>query len=104
MKVNPEHVQLLIMDHERAREHLREQLRTQTPWMIAELITRGWTAQRIARRCGRSREHIQSIHRQERRAGTAVAHAIAQVLIDAREDADGQEQQRNIKELDRGGG
>ena len=88
MTPNPKHVQLLILDHERAREHLREQLRTQTPWMIAELITRGWTAQRIARRCGRSREHIQSIHRQERRAGTAVAHAIAQVLIEARKDTE----------------
>ena len=88
MTPNPEHVQLLIMDHERAREHLREQLRTQTPWMIAELITRGWTAQRIARRCGCVREHIQGIHRQERRAGTAVAHAIAQVLIEARGDAE----------------
>jgi transcriptional regulator len=103
MKVNPEHVQLLILDHERAREHLREQLRTQTPLMIAELITRGWTSQRIARRCGRSREHIQSIHRQERRAGTAVAHAIAQVLIEAREGTDDQEQRRKIKELDKGG-
>ena len=88
MKVNPKHVQLLILDYERAREHLREQLRTQTPLMIAELITRGWTTQRIARRCGRSREYIQSIHRQERRAGTAVAHAIAQVLIEARKDAE----------------
>ena len=104
MTANPDRVQLLIMDHQRGRERLREELRTQTPLMIAELIARGWTTQRIARRCGRSREHIQSIHRQERRAGTAVAHAIAQVLIDAREDADGQEQQRNIKELDRGGG
>jgi len=85
MTPNPEHVQLLILDHERAREHLREQLRTQTPWMIAELITRGWTAQRIARRCGCVREHIQGIQRRERRAGTAVAHAIAQVLIEARE-------------------
>ena len=103
MKVNPEHVQLLILDHERAREHLREQLRTQTPWMIAELITRGWTAQRIARRCGRSREHIQSIQRRERRAGTAVAHAIAQVLIEAREDADDQEQPQNSRDVDTGG-
>jgi len=60
MRVNPEHVQLLILDHERAREHLREQLRMQTPLMIAELITRGWTAQRIARRCGCVREHIQA--------------------------------------------
>jgi DNA-binding NarL/FixJ family response regulator len=85
MKVNPEHVQLLILDHERAREHLREQLRTQTPWMIAELITRGWTTQRIARKCGRSREHVKAIHRQERRAGAAVAFSIAQVLIEARE-------------------
>jgi len=84
MTPNPEHVQLLILDHERAREHLREQLRTQTPLMIAELITHGWTAQRIGRRCGRSREHIQSIHRQERRAGTAVAFAIAELLIRAR--------------------
>jgi DNA-binding NarL/FixJ family response regulator len=88
MRVNPEHVQLLILDHERAREHLREQLRTQTPWMIAELITRGWTAQRIARKCGRSREHVKAIHRQERRAGAAVAFSIAQVLIEAREDAE----------------
>jgi len=88
MTPNPEHVQLLILDHERAREHLREQLRTQTPWMIAELITRGWTAQRIARRCGRSREHIQSIHRQERRAGAAVAFAVAGVLIEARKDTE----------------
>jgi transcriptional regulator len=96
-------VQLLILDHERAREHLREQLRTQTPLMIAELITRGWTAQRIARKCGRSREHIQSIHRQERRAGTAVAHAIAQVLIEAREDADDQEQPQNSRDVDTGG-
>ena len=85
MTPNPNHVQLLILDHERAREHLREQLRTQTPLMIAELITRGWTAQSIARRCGRSREHIQSIHREERRAGAAVAFAIAGVLIQARE-------------------
>ena len=88
MTPNPNHVQLLILDHERAREHLREQLRTQTPWMIAELITRGWTAQRIARRCGCVREHIQGIQRRERRAGTAVAHAIAEVLIEAREDAE----------------
>jgi len=87
MTPNPEHVQLLILDHERAREHLREQLRTQTPWMIAELITRGWTAQHIARKCGRSREHVKAIHRQERRAGTAVAHAIAEVLIQARKGA-----------------
>ena len=87
MTPNPEHVQLLILDHERAREHLREQLRTQTPWMIAELITRGWTGQRIARRCGRSREHIQSIHRRERRAGASVAFAVAGVLIQAREEA-----------------
>ena len=87
MTPNPEHVQLLILDHERAREHLREQLRQQTPWMIAELITHGWTAQSIARRCGRSREHIQSIHREERRAGAAVAFAIAGVLIQAREGA-----------------
>ena len=85
MTPNPEHLQLLILDHERAREHLREQLRQQTPWMIAELITRGWTAQRIARKCGRSREHIQSIHRRERRAGAAVAFAVAGVLIQARE-------------------
>ena len=88
MKVNPEHVQLLILDHQRAREHMREQLRTQTPWMIAELITHGWTMQRIARRCGRSREHVQSIHRRERRAGAAVAFAIAGVLIQAREDTE----------------
>jgi AraC-like DNA-binding protein len=88
MTPNPKHVQLLILDHERAREHLREQLRTQTPWMIAELITRGWTAQRIARKCGRSREHVKAIHRQERRAGTAVAFSIAQVLIEAREEAE----------------
>jgi len=85
MTPNPEHVQLLILDHERAREHLREQLRTQTPWMIAELITLGWTAKHIARRCGRSREQIQSIHREERRAGAAVAFAIAELLIRARE-------------------
>lgn len=84
MTPNPEHVQLLILDHERAREHLREQLRTQTPLMIAELITRGWTAQRIGRKCGRSREHIQSIHRQERRAGAAVAFAVALLLVEAR--------------------
>jgi len=103
MTPNPNHVQLLILDHERAREHLREQLRTQTPWMIAELITRGWTTQRIARRCGRSREDIQSIHRQERRAGTAVAHAIAQVLIEAREDAGEQGQPRKIKQLNSSG-
>jgi len=88
MKVNPEHVQLLILDHEREREHLREQLRTQTPWMIAELISHGWTMEGIARRCGRSREHIQSIHRRERRAGAAVAFAIAGVLIQAREDTE----------------
>ena len=88
MKVNPEHVQLLILDHERAREHLREQLRTQTPLMIAELIAHGWTAQRIARRCGRSREHVKAIHRQERRAGAAVAFAIAGVLIEARKDTE----------------
>jgi len=88
MTPNPEHVQLLILDHERAREHLREQLRTQAPLMIAELITRGWTAQRIARKCGRSREHVKAIHRQERRAGAAVAFSIAQVLIEAREDAE----------------
>ena len=88
MTPNPNHVQLLILDHERAREHLREQLRTQTPWMIAELITRGWTAQRIARKCGRSREHVKAIHRRERRAGAAVAHAIAEVLIQARKDAE----------------
>ena len=85
MTPNPEHVQLLILDHERAREHLREQLRTQAPLMIAELITRGWTAQRIARKCGRSREHVKAIHRQERRAGAAVAFAVAGVLIEARE-------------------
>jgi len=88
MTPNPDHVQLLILDHERAREHLREQLRTQTPLMIAELIAHGWTAQRIARRCGRSREYIQSIQRQERRAGTAVAHAIAEVLIQERGEAE----------------
>jgi len=88
MRVNPEHVQLLILDHERSREHLREQLRTQAPLMIAELITRGWTSQRIARKCGRSREHVKAIHRQERRAGAAVAFSIAQVLIEAREDAE----------------
>ena len=103
MTPNPNHVQLLILDHERAREHLREQLRTQTPLMIAELITRGWTSQRIARKCGRSREHVKAIHRQERRAGAAVAFSIAQVLIEAREDADDQEQRRKIKELDKGG-
>ena len=87
MTPNPEHVQLLILDHERAREHLREQLRTQTPLMIAELIAHGWTAQRIARKCRRSREHVKAIHRRERRAGAAVAFSIAQVLIEAREDA-----------------
>ena len=84
MTPNPNHVQLLILDHERAREHLREQLRTQTPWMIAELIARGWTAQRIARKCGRSREHVKAIHRQERRAGAAVAFSIALLLVEAR--------------------
>ena len=88
MTPNPEHVQLLILDHERAREHLREQLRTQTPLMIAELIAHGWTTQRIARRCGRSREHVQSIHRRERRAGAAVTFAIAGVLIQARENTE----------------
>jgi len=84
MTANPDRVQLLIMDHQRGRERLREELRTQTPLMIAELIARGWTTQRIARRCGRSREHIQSIQRREA-AGAAVAHAIAEALIQARE-------------------
>jgi len=71
--------------------------------MIAELITRGWTAQRIARRCGCVREHIQGIQRQERRAGAAVAHAIAEVLIQAREGTDDHEQSRKIKKLGKGG-
>ena len=83
-KVNPEHIRLLISDHERARDHLREQLRTQTPLMIWELIQRGWTVRRVARACGRS----PGIYRGEQRAGAAVAFAVAGVLIAAREAAE----------------
>ena len=85
--VNPEHIRLLITDHKRAGDHLREQLRTQTPLMISELIQRGWTARRVARACGRSPLYLQGIHRGEQRAGAAVAFAVAGVLIAAREAA-----------------
>ena len=86
--VNPEHIRLLVTDHERARDHLREQLRTQTPLMISELIKRGWTMRRVARACGRSPLYLQGIHRREQRAGAAVAFAVAGVLIQARESAE----------------
>ena len=86
--VNPEHIRLLITDHERARDHLREQLRTQTPLMISELIQRGWTMRRVARACGRSPLYLQGIHRGEQRAGAAVAFAVAGVLIQARRSAE----------------
>ncbi len=84
-EVNPEHIQLLISDHEQARDHLRKQVRTQTPLMISELILQpGWTMERVARACGRSTTYLRSIHRQEQRASAAVAFAVAGVLIQAR--------------------
>ena len=86
--VNPEHIRLLITDHERARDHLREQLRTQTPLMISELIQRGWTMRRVARACGRSPLYLHGIHRREQRASAAVAFAVAGVLIQARRSAE----------------
>ena len=86
--VNPEHIRLLITDHERARDHLREQLRTQTPLMISELIKRGWTMRRVSRACGRSPLYLQGIHRREQRASAAVAFAVAGVLIQARRSAE----------------
>ena len=87
-EVNPEHIRLLISDHERARDHLREQLRTQTPLMIFELIKRGWTVRRIARACGRSPLYLRGIYRGEQRASAAIAFAVAGVLIQAREEAE----------------
>ena len=87
-EVNPEHIRLLVTDHERARDHLREQLRTQTPLMISELIKRGWTVRRVARACGRSPLYLQGIHRREQRASAAVAFAVAGVLIQARGSAE----------------
>ncbi len=87
-EVNPEHIRLLISDHERARDHLREQVRTQTPLMIRELINRGWTMRRVARACGRSPLYLWAIHRGEQRAGPAVAFAVAGVLIQARGQAE----------------
>ena len=86
--VNPEHIRLLIADHERARDHLREQLRTQTPLMISELIKRGCTMRRVARACGRSPLYLQGIYRREQRASAAVAFAVAGVLIQARRSAE----------------
>jgi hypothetical protein len=86
--VNPEHIRLLVTDHERARDHLRGQLRTQTPLMISELIQRGWTMRRVARACGLLPLYLQGIHRGEQRAGAAVAFAVAGVLIQAREAAE----------------
>ena len=87
-EVNPEHIRLLISDHERARDHLREQLRTQTPLMISELIKRGWTTRSVARACGRSRLYLLGIRRGQQRASAAVAFAVAGVLIQAREAAE----------------
>ena len=87
-EVTPEHIRLLISDHERARDHLREQLRTQTPLMISELIQRGWTVRRVARACGRSPLYLQGIFRGEQRAGATVAFAVAGVLIRARGQAE----------------
>lgn len=87
-EVNPEHIRLLISDHERARDHLREQLRTQTPRMIRELLKRGWTMRRVSRACGLSKCYLQGIHRREQRASAAVAFAVAGVLIQAREAAE----------------
>ena len=87
-EVNPEHIRLLISDHERARDHLREQVRTQTPLMIRELLRRGWTMRRISRACGRSPLYLQGIHRREQRASAAVAFAVAGVLIQARGQAE----------------
>ena len=82
--VNPEHIRLLITDHERARDHLREQVRTQTPLMISELILQhDWTMRRVARACGRSTAYLWGISRGEQRAGPAVAFAVAGVLIQA---------------------
>jgi len=86
--VNPEHIRLLITDHERARDHLREQLRTQTPLMTRELLRRGWTMRRVSRACGLSKWYLWAIHRRERRASAAVAFAVAGVLIQARGSAE----------------
>ena len=84
-EVNPEHIRLLISDHERARDHLREQVRTQTPLMISELILQhDWTMRRVARACGRSPLYLRGIYRGEQRASAAVAFAVAGVLIAAR--------------------
>ena len=86
--VNPEHIQLLISDHERARDHLREQLRTQTPLMLSELIQLGWTTRSVARACGRSSLYLRGIYRGEQRASAAIAFAVAGVLIQARKAAE----------------
>ncbi len=87
-EVNPEHIRLLISDHERARDHLREQVRTQTPLMIRELINRGWTMRRVARACGGWPLDLWATPRGEQRAGPAVAFAVAGVLIQARGQAE----------------
>jgi hypothetical protein len=74
------HTRLLMKERKQARDHLREQLRTQTPLMIRKLIERGWTMRRMADVCGWSWLHLECIRLGKQRASMAVAYTIAGIL------------------------